>query len=108
MQHIKTTARLAGLFTLLTIVGGGFAQAYASNHLIDFGDAAATANNIRSNNGLLYFGFAVYMLEMASQIIATAFFYEIFKPVDRRVNVAATFLSFAGCVIKAVCRVFFI
>lgn len=108
MNNIKSTARLAGLFSLLTIVFGGFAQGYASSRLIDFGDAAATAANIRAHSGLLYLGFAVFMIEMACQIISTALFYELLRPVDRRINLAATFLSLAGCVIKALSRLFFL
>jgi hypothetical protein len=45
MQGIKTTARFAGLFSLLTVRGGVFAQGYISRRLIDYSDAAATATN---------------------------------------------------------------
>ena len=60
MHGIRTTARLAGAFTLLTILTGLFAQAYVSDRLIDFGDAAATAANFHAHAGLLRLGFAVY------------------------------------------------
>jgi len=108
MTRITTVARLAGLFTFITIVAGGFAQGYASESLIDFGDAAATANNIRNHSGLLYLGFAIYMIEMGCQIVATALFYEVLRPVDRSLNLTAALLSLAGCVIKAMSRLFFI
>ena len=108
MHRIRMIARLAGVFSLLTIVGGVFAQAYVSDRLIDFGDAAATANNLLANPGLLRLGYAVYMIEMACQITATALFYELLKPVNRSVNLVAAFLGLAGCVIKAVSRVLFV
>ena len=109
MEHgIKTKARFAGLFTLLTILGGAFAQGYVSESLVDFSDAAATAANILAHPNLLQLGFTVYMVEMACQIAMTALFYELLKPVNRSVNLVATFLSLAGCVIKALSRVFFV
>jgi len=108
MRDIKTTARLAGLFSLLTILGGGFAQGYVSNRLVDFNSAARTATNILSHGRLLHLGFAVYMFEMACQIAATALFYELFKPVNRSLNLVSAFLSLAGCTIKAFSRVFFL
>jgi hypothetical protein len=108
VNNIKTTARFAGLFSLLTIVAGGFAQGYASGRLIHFGDAAATAANMRAHSGLLYLGFAIFMIEMACQIVATALFFELLRPVNRSVNLAAALLSLAGCIIKAFSRVFFL
>lgn len=108
MHGIKTTARFAGLFSLLTVLGGIFAQGYVSRRLINFNDAAATASNILGNPDLLRLGFAVYMVEMACQIAETALFYQILKPVNRSINVVATFLSLAGWVIKAFSRVFFV
>ena len=56
MSGIKTKARLAGLFSLLTILCGGFAQGYVSNRLIAFSDAGATARNILPHPGLLWIG----------------------------------------------------
>lgn len=108
MHDIKRKARLAGLFLLFTILGGLFAQGYVSNRLIDFSDAAATANNILTHPGMLQLGFAVYMVEMACQIVMTALFYELLKPVDPSVNLVAAFLSLAGCAIKALSRLFFV
>jgi hypothetical protein len=106
--RIKTIARLAGLLTLLTILGGVFAEGYVSDRLIDFRDAAATAANFRTHAGTLQLGYAVYMVEMACQLAATALFYLLLKPVNRGVNLVAAFLGLAGCVIKAVSRVFFV
>jgi hypothetical protein len=45
-------ARLAGGFSLLTLVLGVFAQGFIAEHLIVTGDAAATAANILSHEGL--------------------------------------------------------
>src|SRR5205814_7771341 len=112
-QHITKTsprflARMAGLFFLLTILGGIFAQGFVSERLIVFGDAAATATNILTHKSLFQLGFTVYLIEMACQIAITALFYDLLKPVSRSVSLVAAFLGLAGCVIKTVSRLFYI
>jgi hypothetical protein len=101
-------ARITGVFYLLTILTGIFAQGFVSGRLVVDGDAAATATNILTHRGLFQLGFAVYMIEMACQIAITALFYELFKPAGRSVSLLAAFLGLAGCVIKTFSRVFFI
>lgn len=104
----RRLARMAGLFYLLTLLSGVFAQSFVSDRLIDFGDAAATAANIGSHASLFQIGFAVYLLEMVCQIASTALFYLLLEPVSRTVSLVAVFLSLAGCTIKAVSRLFYI
>jgi len=104
----RRLARITGLFYLLTILAGIFAQGFVSQRLIIFGDAAATANNILSHETLFRWGFTVYMIEMACQIVFTALFYELLKPVSRRISLVAAFLGLAGCTIKAFARVFYL
>jgi uncharacterized protein DUF4386 len=108
MQDVKTTARFAGLLSLLTVLGGVFAQGYIARRLIHFGDAAATASNIVGHPDMLRLGFAVYMVEMACDIAKTALFYELLKPVNGSLSLVAAFLGLTGCVIKALSRVFFV
>lgn len=104
----RTLARLAGLFFLLTILGGIVAQALISQRLIDFSDAAATANNILSNKGLFQFGFAIYLIEMACQVATATLLYQLLKPVNRTIALLALLLEVTGIIIKTVSRVFFI
>jgi len=111
--HIASTsprvlARLAGLFFLLTILGGIVAQVFISQRLIDFNDAAATANNILTNKGLFTLGFTVYLIEMACQVTTAVLLYQLLKPVNRTVALGALLLEFTGIVIKTVARVFYI
>ena len=61
----RITARFVGVLQLLTIAGGIFAQAFVSNRLISFSDAALTANNILANRSLFELSFTVYLIEMA-------------------------------------------
>ena len=104
----RTLARLAGLFFLLTILGGIFAQMFVSQRLINFNDAAATANNILSNKSLFTLGFTVYLIEMACQVTTAVFLYQLLKPVNRTVALLAILLELTGIGIKTVARVFYI
>ena len=104
----RLTARITGVFYLITILTGIFAQGFVSERLVVSGDAAATATNILAHSSLFQLGFAVYLVEMACQIAMTALFYDLLKPAGRIVSLLAAFLGFAGCVIKTLSRVFFI
>ena len=104
----RLKARITGVFYLLTILTGIFAQGFVSGRLVVDGDAAATAANILTHRGLFQLGFAVYLVEMACQIAITALFYGLLKPAGRSVSLLAAFLGLTGCVIKTFSRVFFI
>jgi len=104
----RLKARITGSFYLLTILTGIFAQGFVSGRIVVDGDAAATAANILAHKSLFQLGFAVYMIEMASQITITAFFYDLLKPAGRSVSLLAAFLGLAGCIIKTFSRVFFV
>src|SRR2546429_7532834 len=104
----RLKARITGVFYLVTILTGLFAQGFVSGKLVVGGDAAATATNILTHRGLSQLGFAVYLIEMACQIAVTALFYDLLKPAGRSVSLLAAFLGLAGCVIKTFSRVFFI
>jgi Domain of unknown function (DUF4386) len=103
----RLKARMAGVFYLLTIVTGIFAQGYVSGRLVVDGDAAATATNILTHKSLFQLGFTVYLVEMACQIGITALFYHLLKPAGKTVSLLAAFLGLAGCVIKTMSRLFF-
>ena len=104
----RLMARMAGLFYLLTILAGIFAQYFVSNKLVVFGDASTTATNILAHKKLFQWGFAVYLVEMTCQITSIALFYFLLKPVSRSVSLLAAFIGLAGCTIKALSRLFYI
>jgi len=101
-------ARITGVFYLLTLLTGVFAQGFVSGRLVVDGDAAATAINIMAHKALFQLGYAVYLIEMASQIAITALFYDLLKPAGKSVSLVAAFLGLAGCITKTFGRVFFI
>jgi hypothetical protein len=104
----RVKARITGVFYLITILTGIFAQGFVSERLVVYSDAAATATNILTHSGLFQLGYAVYLIEMACNIAMTALFYDLLKPAGRSVSLLAAFLGFDGCVIKTFSRVFFI
>ena len=104
----RLKARITGVFYLLTILTGIFAQGFVSGRLVVDGDAAATATNILTHKTLFQWGFTVYLIEMACQIAVTALFYDLLKPPGRSISLVAAFLGLAGCVIKTFSRLFYI
>ena len=104
----RLIARITGLLYLLTVLTGIFAQAFVSERLVVSGDAATTASNILAHRALFEWSFTIYMIEMACQIMTTALFYFLLRPVSRSIALVAAFLSLSGCVIKAFSRVFYV
>ena len=99
---------MAGVFFLLTILGGVIAQGFISNSLIDFNDPAATANNILANKEMFQIGFTIYLIEMACQLITAGLLYQLLKPVDRALALLMLLFEMTGIVIKTFARVFYI
>jgi len=75
------TARIAGVFYLLTFVTGSFA-AFASGKLVVYRDAFSLAAT-------------------ACYVVVTLLFYRLFKLVDESVSLIAAVFSLVGCAISA-------
>jgi hypothetical protein len=94
----RFTARIAGLFYLLVFLTGG-AALFVSGGLVVSGNAAATATNILAHEALFRLGFAMNLIATACYVVVTAPFYNLFKPVNRGLSLAAAFFSLVGCAI---------
>ncbi|HEY8833343.1 MAG TPA: DUF4386 domain-containing protein, partial [Gemmatimonadaceae bacterium] len=100
--------RFAGAIYLLYVIAGIFAQAFVSERLVVFSDAAKTATNILANQSLYRLGFTVYLLEMAGQIATVVLFYQLLKPVSRTGAMLAAVFELTGCGIKIFSRLFYL
>src|ERR1044072_732309 len=103
-----TLASMIRLFMLLTILGGVMAQGLISQRLIVFSDATATANNILSHKGLFKLSVSIYLIEMIANVVTTALWYVLLRPVNGTIAFTAAFIDLTGCVIKTVARVFYL
>jgi len=97
---LRLNARIAGVFYLLTFVGG-VASLALGGRLVNYGDAAATAASIRAHESLFRLGFAANLFASACYVAVTLLFYELFKPVSRSISMLAAFFSLVGCAVGA-------
>lgn len=79
-------ARIAGVFYLITIIMGVFAEAFVRDALIVHDNAAATATNILAHESLYRIGLAADLIMIACYIAVTLLFYVLFKPVSRSLS----------------------
>ena len=98
----RRTARLAGLFYLITSLTGGFAELFVRGNVIVSGDAAATARNILASESFYRLGFAADIVAGAAYTVVTILLYELLKPVSRSLSLLAAFFSLVGIAIGAV------
>ena len=89
---LNTYARLAGILGILTIVAGGFGEAYVPGTMIVHGDPAATAHNILSGESLFRWGFAGYLVEALCDAGLTMAFWVLTNRVHR--NLATLMVVF--------------
>ena len=100
-------ARVAGILILLSLVFGGWGEAYVPSRLVVSGDAAATARNILSSPLLFRSGFAAYLVEAVCDVTLALVFYYLLKPVDRRLALLSAFFGIVATVTYAFAECFF-
>ena len=93
--------RFAGVFYLLNIVTGIFAERFVGGRLVVYDDATATARNILAHQPLFRLGLASALVCVACYVAVAALFYILFKPVNRSLSLLAAFFSLAGCAVQA-------
>jgi hypothetical protein len=76
-------ARIAGILGLISVVAGGFGEAFVPSVLIVSADATATANNIIASDMLFRVGFASYLVEGLCDVTLTLLLYALLRPVHR-------------------------
>ena len=104
---VQTYARIAGILTLVSLVAGGFGEAFVPSKLVVSGDSAATASNLIASNSLFRMGFATYLVEGLCDVTLTLILYALLRPVHRDVGLLAAFLRLVGTAVYAVAQVFY-
>lgn len=106
-MSVQTYARIAGILLLVSLVAGGFGEAYVPSRLIVSGDAAATAKNIIASHSLFRLGFAAYLVEALCDIGLTLVLYVLLRPVSKNVALLAVFFRLLGTGLFAVAELFY-
>ncbi len=92
-------ARMIGVVYLLYF-STAILAVFLTKGLVVAGDAAATATNLLAHEPAFRAGFAVDLVANALYVTLTALFYELFKPVNRRISLLAAFFSLVGCTVQ--------
>jgi hypothetical protein len=103
---VRLKARVAGAVYLLVFLAGG-AAVLASSGVITLTDAVATATNILLHEQRFWLGFTFNLVVIASYLVVTALFYELFRPVSRQLSLHAVLFSVVGCAVQAAALVFY-
>src|ERR1700759_1001637 len=97
---------LAGLY-LSVIVTGIVGQAVIADRLIVPNDAEKTGAKILANVSLYRLAYSIFMVEMVAQIVVSALFYDLLKPVNRSVARISAIIGITGAGIKTLARLFY-
>ena len=106
-MNVQRYARIAGVLFLVSLVAGGFGEAYVPYKIIVSGDAAATAANIRNFDFLYRLGFAGFLIESLCDITLVLIMYALLKPVSRELSLLAAFIGLVGTALFAFAELFY-
>lgn len=103
----STRGRILAVTYLLLVGCGILAQAGIADTMVVANDAVATAANIQANPSLYRLAYTIFMIEMVAQVALCVMFYDLLKPVNRRVARVTLALGLVGAGIKTMARLFF-
>jgi hypothetical protein len=98
----RFTARMAGVCQLLEALTATFGQVIVLSKLVVSDNAAATASNILGHERLFWLGFASSLMAVVFHIVYALLFYDLLKPVNRRVSLLALLVLVVASAIQAV------
>ena len=107
-MNVQRYARVAGVLFLLSMVAGGFGEAYVPSKLIVSGDAAATVANIKNFDFLYRLGFAAFMVESLCDITLALILYALLKPISKELSLLAAFFGLIGTALFAFAELFYL
>jgi uncharacterized protein DUF4386 len=92
-MNVQRYARMAGVLFLISLVAGGFGEAYVPSKLIVANNAAATVANITNFNFMYRLGFAAFMIESLCDVTLALILYALLKPVNKQLSLLAAFFG---------------
>ncbi|HYK97732.1 MAG TPA: DUF4386 domain-containing protein [Candidatus Acidoferrales bacterium] len=107
MTSVRAYARLIGILVIVSLVAGGFGEAFVPSQLLVSGDAAATAHNITTSGSLFRLGFAGYLIEAMCDIALTLLLYALLRPVREDVALLAVFFRLVATAVFAGTELFY-
>lgn len=106
-MNVQRYARIAGVLFLLSMVAGGFGEAYVPSRLIVSGDPTATVANIKAFDFLYRLGFAAFLIESLCDITLALILYSLLKPVSKQLSLLAAFFGLIGTALFAFAELFY-
>src|SRR6266436_3113062 len=106
-MNVQRYARIAGVLFLLSLVAGGFGEAYVPSKLIVSADPTATAANLRNFDFMYRLGFAAFLIESLCDIALALIFYALLKPVNKYLSLLAAFFGLIGTALFAFAELFY-
>ncbi len=102
MNTNNKLARAAGFLYLITIIAGGFAEAFVREGLTVSGDAVATVHNILASEQMYRLGFVADLAVIVCGTFLTLIFYILFKPVNKYLSLLALIFGSVAAAVMAV------
>lgn len=106
-MDVQRYARIAGVLFLLSLIAGGFGEAYAPSRLIVASDAAATAANLRNFEWLYRLGFTAFLIESLCDVTLILILYVLLKPVSKELSLLAALFGLMGTALFAFAELFY-
>jgi Domain of unknown function (DUF4386) len=106
-MNVQRYARTAGVLLLLSLVAGGFGEAYLPSRLIVSADAAATVANIKNHEFLFRLGFAAFLIESLCDLTLAWIFYVLLKPVSKELSLLTAFFGIISTTLFAFAELFY-
>src|SRR5438270_4766567 len=104
----RSLARMAGAFQLLEAITAAGGQVFIFGRLVVSDNPAATAANIIGHQELFWFGFALSLLGVVFHIAYAFLFYELLKPVSRRLSFFAMLVLLIATAVQGLMAVFYL
>ena len=106
-MNVQRYARIAGVLFLLSMIAGGFGEAYVPSKLIVSADPTATAANLRNFDFLYRLGFASFLIESLCDTALALILYVLLKPVNKQLSLLAAFFGLMATATFAFAELFY-